>query len=197
MSTISQEQFGTNETGLTPFRRQYLQLKRQFTDALLLFRMGDFYETFDEDAKILSAELDIVLTGRDIGKGGQRIPMAGVPYHSLDAHLAKLVKKGYRVAICEQIGDPRASKGLVEREVTRVITPGTVVEPTMLDEKRNNYLIAIVPEWRRNGQELEAPSFGLAQIDVTTGEFGVTEIRHDQNGILGRELERQQPSRSV
>src|SRR5438105_1361561 len=101
----------------TPFRRQYLQLKQRYPDAILLFRMGDFYEAFDADAKTIAAELDIVLTGRDAARG-QRIPMAGVPYHSLDAHVAKLVKKGYRVAVCDQLSDPRASKGLVERDVT-------------------------------------------------------------------------------
>jgi len=181
-----------DDSSLTPFRRQYLQLKRRFNDAILLFRMGDFYETFDDDARILSAELDIVLTGRDIGKGGNRIPMAGVPHHSLDSHLAKLVKRGYRIAVCEQLTDPKTSKGLVERDVTRIVTPGTVIEPSMLDEKRNNFLVAVVPHLNR-GHSGSEPSYGLAYVDVSTGEFAATEIRRDESGVLLREIERLAP----
>jgi DNA mismatch repair protein MutS len=182
-----------DDSALTPLRRQYLQLKRRFSDAILLFRLGDFYEAFDEDARLISAELDIVLTGRDASRG-QRIPMAGIPYHSLDTHLARLVKKGYRVAVCEQLSDPKLSRGLVERDVTRIVTPGTVVEPTMLDDRRNNYLVAIVPELPRHGAADGALSFGLSYVDVTTGEFAATQLARDDIHTLDRELERLGPA---
>lgn len=174
----------TQHASLTPLRRQYLQLKRRYQDAILLFRLGDFYEAFDDDARIISSELDIVLTGRDVARG-QRIPMAGIPHHSLDTHLSRLIKKGYRVAVCEQLTDPRASKGLVERDVTRVVTPGTVVEPAMLDEKRNNYLVAIVSDGRH---------VGLSYADVSTGEFAATQLALDETQTLLRELERLDPA---
>ena len=106
----------------TPARRQYLRIKQQYPDALLLFRMGDFYETFDEDAKVVARELDITLTSREMGSG-QRFPLAGIPYHALDTYLARLITKGYKVAICEQTSDPATSKGLVDRAVVRVVTP--------------------------------------------------------------------------
>ena len=133
----------------TPVRRQYLRLHQQHPDAILLFRMGDFYETFDEDAKLVARELDIALTSREMGKG-ERVPLAGVPYHALDGYLARLIKKGYKVAICEQTSDPATSRGLVDREVVRVVTPGTVVEPALLEEGANNYLVSVVVcLWRR------------------------------------------------
>lgn len=169
---------------LTPLRRQYLQLKRRYRDVILLFRLGDFYEAFDNDARVVSSELGIVLTGRDVARG-QRIPMAGIPHHSLDTHLSRLIKKGYRVAVCEQLSDPRTSKGLVERDVTRVVTPGTVVEPALLDEKRNNYLAAVVSDGR---------SAGLSYADVSTGEFAATQLALDESQILRRELERLDPA---
>ena len=127
----------------TPVRRQYLGVKREHQDAILLFRMGDFYETFDDDARLLSRELEIALTSREFGKG-QRVPLAGIPYHSLESSLARLIKKGYRVAICEQEGDAATSKGIVDREVVRVVTPGTVIEDALLDRKANNYLAALL-----------------------------------------------------
>ncbi len=180
----------------TPFRRQYLQLKRRYSDAILLFRMGDFYEAFDDDAKTISAELDIVLTGRDASRG-QRIPMAGVPYHALDPYLAKLVKKGYRVAVCEQISDPRASKGLVDRDVTRIVTPGTIVESAMLEEKRNNFLAALVPGRSRGSNDGPSTTFGFSYVDVSTGEFSTTQITRDDARILERELERVGPAEII
>jgi DNA mismatch repair protein MutS len=180
----------------TPLRRQYLQLKRRYADTILLFRLGDFYEAFDDDAGIISSELDIVLTGRD-GPRGQRIPMAGVPYYSLDVHLAKLVKKGYRVAVCEQLSDPRTSKGLVDRDVTRIVTPGTLVEPAMLEEKRNNYLAALVPGRNRRAEDSGPSSFGFSYVDVSTGEFATTQIGRDEGHILERELERVSPTEIV
>ena len=111
----------------TPARRQYLRIKKEHQNAVLLFRMGDFYETFDDDARLISRELEIALTSREMAKG-QRIPLAGIPYHALEPYLARLIKKGYKVAICEQVSDPATSRGLVDREVVRVVTPGTVIE---------------------------------------------------------------------
>lgn len=173
---------------LTPLRRQYLELKKKFPEALLFFRLGDFYETFDDDAKIVSSELQIVLTGRDMGTGG-RVPMAGVPYHALETHLAKLMQHGYRVAVCEQMSEPQAGRGLVERQVTRVVTPGTVVEPTMLVDKRNNYLAVLVSDGRRAG---------LAYVDVSTAEFAVTQMAGpDLDRLMQQELTQLGPSEVV
>ena len=166
---------------MTPVRRQYLRIKKQFPDALLFFRMGDFYETFDDDARIAARELEIALTSREMGKG-QRIPLAGIPYHTLESYLARLIKKGYKVAICEQVSDPAASKGLVEREVVRVVTPGTVIEPSLLEQKANNYLAAVVVV----GEEV-----GLSYVDITTSEFATTQFPIAQ---LSLELARLNPS---
>jgi DNA mismatch repair protein MutS len=148
---------------LTPIRQQYLEIKRQYPNAILFFRLGDFYETFDEDAEITSRELDIVLTSRPVGNG-VRVPLAGIPYHAVDNYLARLIQKGYHVAICEQIGD-QPSKGIFPRQVVRVVTPGTVIEPNLLHEGTNNYLVSIVIE---NNQA------GISYADITTGEFAVT-----------------------
>ena len=150
----------------TPARRQYLRIKKEHPDAVLLFRMGDFFETFDDDARIVSRELEIALTSREMGRG-QRIPLAGIPYHALDPYLAKLIKKGYRVAICEQTSDPATSKGLVDREVVRVVTPGTVVEDSILEQKANNYLASVV---------VEGDEAGLAYVDITTSEFATSQF---------------------
>ena len=150
---------------ITPIRQQYLEIKRQVPDCILLFRLGDFYETFDQDAETTSRELDIVLTSRPIGKG-LRAPLAGIPYHALDNYLARLIEKGYHVAICEQIGDLPV-KGLFPRKVVRVVTPGTVVEPGMLPGDANNYLAALV---------IDDGRAGIAYVDITTGEFAVTEL---------------------
>ena len=150
----------------TPVRRQYLNVKREHEDEILLFRMGDFYETFDDDARVLSRELEIALTSREFGKG-QRVPLAGIPYHSLEGNLARLIKKGFRVAICEQVSDPATSKGIVDREVVRVVTPGTVIEDALLEQKANNYLAALV---------VEGDSAGLSWVDITTSEFATTQF---------------------
>jgi DNA mismatch repair protein MutS len=163
----------------TPIRKQYLQIKSQHPDAILFFRLGDFYETFDEDAKIAAKECDLVLTSRPVSKG-VRVPMAGVPYHAVDGYIARLIEKGYRVAIAEQVGEA-SGRGLVHREVTRVVTPGTVVEPALLDAKRANYLAAFVVERDRAG---------VAYADITTGEFATTQIPRDE---ADRELARLQP----
>jgi len=171
-------------SSLTPVRHQYLQIKRRYPDAIVLFRLGDFYETFDEDAKVVSKVCDIVLTSRPVGKG-QRVPLAGVPYHAVEGYIAKLIKAGYKVAIAEQIGDATV-RGLVPREVVRVVTPGTIVEPTMLPERRNNYLAALVVEERQGG---------LAYADITTGEFAATQITsQDIEQAVREELERLQPA---
>ncbi len=152
--------------GSTPIRQQYLRIKRKYPEAIVFFRLGDFYETFDEDARIASRELEIVLTSREMGKGN-RIPLAGIPYHALDNYLARLINRGYKVAICEQVTKPGETKGLVERDVVRVVTPGTVVEPGLLDSKANNYLTSLV---------LGEDEVGLAYVDITTSEFAATQI---------------------
>ena len=162
---------------MTPIRRQYLKIKGDHPDAILLFRMGDFYETFDDDAVLAAKELEITLTSRSMGKG-LRVPLAGVPVHSLDNYLFRLIKKGHKVAICEQVSDPATSKGLVDRDVVRIVTPGTVLESNLLDQKTNNYLAAV--------SELGGRA-GLAYIDITTGEFSATELPLQE---LPLELER-------
>ena len=123
----------------TPMMQQYFKVKEQYKDAILFFRLGDFYEMFFDDAEIASKELELVLTGRDCGQP-ERAPMCGIPYHAADSYIAKLVSKGYKVAVCEQTEDPASAKGIVTRDVIRVHTPGTVIESSMLDEDKNNYL---------------------------------------------------------
>ena len=126
---------------LTPMQRQYNEIKEANRDCILFFRLGDFYEMFNEDAKVAARELDLTLTSRDRSKPKEeQTPMCGVPYHSVDSYIARLVQKGYKVAICEQMSDPATTKGLVEREITRIVTPGTVTESCMLDENKNNYI---------------------------------------------------------
>ncbi|HEY0079542.1 MAG TPA: DNA mismatch repair protein MutS [Pyrinomonadaceae bacterium] len=169
----------------TPLRKQYLAIKRRHPDALLLFRIGDFYEAFDDDARLLARELGIVLTSKPMGRN-LRIPLAGVPYHSLERHLARLISRGHRVAICEQLTDApvkgEAGRGLIERDVVRVVTPGTVLEPGLLQSKVNNYLAAYTTDGKRAG---------IAYADVTTGDFHATEVERATS--IG-ELERIAPS---
>jgi DNA mismatch repair protein MutS len=175
----------------TPMRQQYLSIKSQHPDCILLFRLGDFYETFDDDAKTVARVCDVVLTSRPVGND-QRVPLAGVPYHAVDYYIAKLVESGYRVAIAEQISEP--GKGLVEREVRRVVTKGTVIEPGMLDERRNNYLVAVAMAPRGSAA-------GLAYCDITTGEFAATQIAggsaQEVEQRVGEELSRLQPSELI
>ncbi|MFC1990383.1 DNA mismatch repair protein MutS [Chloroflexota bacterium] len=168
----------------TPIRQQYLKIKRKYPQAIVFFRLGDFYETFDEDAKTVSKELEIVLTSREMGKG-HRVPLAGIPYHALDNYLARLVNRGYKVAICEQMTQPGETKGLVEREVIRVVTPGTIVEPSLLDSKTNNYLTSLV---------LGDEEVGIAYVDITTSEFATTQIPLRR---AHPELERLKPSEII
>lgn len=146
---------------------QYLQIKEQYPDTILFYRLGDFYETFFDDAKLAARELELTLTGREGGKSLGRVPMAGIPYHAAEGYIARLIERGYRVAICEQTEDPKATKGLVKRDVTRVITPGTLVEPRLLQEKQNNFLCAVA--YGKSG-------FGLAVSDLSTGEFAACEL---------------------
>ncbi len=166
---------------LTPSRQQYLDIKAQYPDAILFFRLGDFYEMFDDDAKTAAKELDLVLTSRPQGKN-QRTPMAGVPHHAAEGYIAKLINKGYKVALCEQVGT-EPIKGLMPREVVRVFTAGTVIEPGMLDAARNNYLTAVITDGERAG---------LAYADITTGEFATTQI--DGRRPLIEELARLAPA---
>ena len=165
---------------LTPMQRQYHEIKSRNRDCILFFRLGDFYEMFDDDAQIAARELDLTLTTRDRNKPKEeQTPMCGVPFHSVDAYIARLVAKGYKVAICEQMEDPATAKGLVQRDVTRIITPGTVTESCMLEESRNNYFAALCGFESR---------FGLAFCDISTGEFYVTVCATEDSAIseLGR-----------
>jgi len=168
----------------TPIRQQYLRIKKQYPEAIVLFRLGDFYETFDEDARITSRELEIVLTSREMGKGN-KVPLAGIPYHALDSYLAKLINRGYKVAICEQVTKPGETRGLVEREVVRLVTPGTVVEPSLLESKANNYLAGVV---------VGEGEVGLAFVDITTSEFATTQLPLSR---AVTELERLGPSEII
>jgi DNA mismatch repair protein MutS len=172
----------------TPMMQQYLKIKKKYPDAILFYRMGDFYEMFFDDAALAARELELTLTGRTAGKKG-RVPMAGIPYHAADSYIARLIAKGYKIAVCEQMEDPKKSKGMVKREVIRVITPGTVVDPGMLDAKKNNYLAALAGS---------GDACGIAFIDVTTGEFAVTEIAgSDRWEKIMDELARYQPAEII
>jgi len=170
---------------LSPLMEQYYREKQQYPDAILLFRVGDFYETFAEDAVIVSRDLNITLTSRQKDDAGNKIPLAGVPYHALETYLARLIKAGHKVAICDQVEDPKAAKGLVKREITRVVTPGTIIEPAMLEESCNNFLAAVVEEDGR---------IGLALVDVSTGEFLTTEIPAER---LPSELAKFRPAECI
>jgi len=171
----------------TPMRKQYLRIKKQYPETIVLFRLGDFYEAFDDDARTVAQVCDIVLTSRPVGND-QRVPLAGVPYHSVEGYIAKLIQAGHKVAIVEQVGEVPA-KGLVDREVMRIVTPGTVVEPSLLDERCNNYLAALVVDGRRAG---------LAYADITTGEFAATQLSGgDVAQLVSEELERLRPAEVV
>src|SRR5512141_2496863 len=145
---------------LTPLMKQYHDIKRQHLDAILLFRMGDFYEMFDQDAVTASRVLEIALTARNKSKGIET-PLCGFPYHAAEGYIAKLIRRGFKVAVCEQVEDPKLAKGLVKREVIRVVTPGTVLDANLLDAKDNNYLASVLP-----GPE----GFGVSFLDLSTGD---------------------------
>ena len=167
----------------SPMMQQYLRIKADHADKLLLYRMGDFYEFFYEDAKRAAVLLDLTLTARG-QSAGEPIPMAGVPFHAVEGYLAKLLQKGESVAICEQIGDPATSKGPVERKVTRIVTPGTITDEALLNEFQDNLLVAVHSE---NGKQ-----FGIASIDLTNGRFCVSEVAHE--ALLHSELQRLNPA---
>jgi DNA mismatch repair protein MutS len=173
----------------TPLLRQYHQLKAQHPDHILFFRCGDFYEMFHDDAKIGARVLGIALTSRGTDAQGRPIPLAGVPYHAVDSYLARMIRAGYKVAICEQMENPKYAKGVVRREVVRVVTPGTIVEENLLDNKSNNYLAAIV---MREG------AFGLAALEFSTGDFSIAEFRGSgAAGRLANEIGRLEPAEIV
>ena len=155
----------------SPMMQHYLDTKKQYSDCVLFYRLGDFYEMFYEDAETVSRELELTLTGKDCGQE-KRAPMAGIPYHAAEGYIAKLIEKGYKVAICEQVEDPKTAKGIVKREVVRVVTPGTVIESNLLEEKKNNYIMAIYKS---------GIYFGISVCDISTGEFLATQITEHNN----------------
>ena len=171
--------------GLSPMMVQYMETKKQYHDCILFYRLGDFYEMFFDDALTASRELEITLTGKECGLE-ERAPMCGVPYHAVDAYLSRLVQKGYKVAIAEQMEDPKLTKGLVKREVIRVVTPGTITSTSALDETKNNYLMGIV---------YLGDSMGVAVADITTGDFLVTEV--DSDRALYDEINKFSPSEII
>ncbi len=173
---------------ITPMMKQYMEIKKDYQDTILMYRLGDFYEMFYDDAVKASKELELVLTGRACGQG-ERAPMCGVPFHSVDSYIARLVSRGYKVAICEQTEDPATAKGIVKRDVVRIITPGTVIENTMLDESKNNYLASIV---------VMGDSVGMCFVDVSTGKLNLTSLekkKHDADII--NEVSRFAPSEII
>ncbi len=169
----------------TPMMKKYLETKEQYKDCILFYRLGDFYEMFFEDAKIASRELELTLTGKDCGMP-ERAPMCGVPYHAVDTYLNKLVSKGYKVAICEQVEDPKLAKGLVKREVVRIVTPGTNLDTQALDASKNNYLMSVI---------CMADHFGISVADITTGAFFVTEVENLRR--LMDEISRYEPAEII
>ena len=170
---------------LTPMMQHYMDTKKEYPDCILFYRLGDFYEMFFEDAKIVSKELEITLTGKSCGLE-ERAPMCGVPFHSVDGYLNRLVAKGYKVAICEQVEDPKTAKGMVKREVVRIVTPGTNIDMASLDETKNNYIMCVV---------YMGDKYGISISDVTTGDFFVTEV--DSERKLLDEMNRFSPSEIV
>lgn len=169
----------------TPMMKQYLEIKQNYRDSVLFFRLGDFYEMFFDDAILASRELEIALTGRDAG-GENKVPMCGIPYHAADTYIAKLIEKNHKVAICEQVEDPKSTRGLVRREVTRVITPGTILESKLLDDKKYNYIVSLA---------LDNGVYGLAAADISTGLFMCTRFNEDKDRTaLIDELTRLRPA---
>src|SRR5213594_341300 len=158
----------------TPAMRQYLDAKQQHRDAILLFRMGDFYEMFYEDALVAARALELTLTSRSKDSNGGGIPMCGVPFHAVDGYIARLVKKGFRVAICDQVEDPRKAKGIVKREVVRVVSPGTLTDANYLEAREPAFLMAIANGAPKKGAPSVEP-IGVALLDLSTGEFSAAE----------------------
>ena len=169
---------------LSPMMQQYFEIKEKNPNTILFFRLGDFYEMFYEDAKLASRELELTLTGRDCGQE-ERAPMCGIPFHSYESYVARLVAKGYKVAICEQMEDPALAKGLVKRDIIRVITPGTVLESSMLDETRNNFICSIC---------VDGAAAGICFADISTGELHATTLTDGNlSELLKNELSRYSP----
>ena len=172
----------------SPMMQNYLKTKEEYNDCILFYRLGDFYEMFFDDAITASRELELTLTGKDCGQE-ERAPMCGIPYHAAETYVARLISKGYKVAICEQLEDPKTAKGIVKRDVIRVVTPGTVIESNLLEEKKNNYIMAIY----KNGIY-----FGMSVCDLSTGDFRMTQIRDTNNfAMLMDEISRYSPSEIV
>ena len=183
-----EEEKGTDFKKFSPMMQHYLQTKEKYKDCVLFYRLGDFYEMFFDDAVNVSRELELTLTGKDCGQD-ERAPMCGIPYHAAENYIAKLIEKGYKVAICEQLEDPKLAKGIVKRDVIKVVTPGTVVESSLLEEKKNNYIMAIYKE---------GIYFRIAVCDISTGDFYATEIREENNfEKLLDEISRYNPSELV
>ena len=170
---------------LTPMMEQYFEIKNKYKDCILFYRLGDFYEMFYDDALVASKELEITLTGKNCGQE-ERAPMCGVPFHSCEPYISKLVERGYRVTICEQVEDPKAAKGIVKRDVIRVVTPGTNTMSQSLDESRNNYIMSVF---------CENDSFGVAVCDLSTGEFRTTQVEHQD--ALFDEMNKFEPSEII
>ena len=172
----------------SPMMQHYLQTKEEYKDCILFYRLGDFYEMFFDDAITTSRELELTLTGKDCGQA-ERAPMCGIPFHAAENYISRLIEKGYKVAICEQLEDPKQAKGIVKRDVIRVVTPGTVMESNLLDEKKNNYIMSIY----KNGIY-----YGLAICDLTTGDFKTTQIKNQNNFItLMDEISRFSPAEII
>src|SRR5687768_3375966 len=172
----------TEPAGATPAMRQYFDAKRQYRDAIVFFRMGDFYEMFYEDALTAARALELTLTSRSKDSTGGAIPMCGVPFHAADGYIARLVKKGFRVAVCEQMEDPKKAKGLVRREVVRVVSPGTLTDAGYLDAREPAFIMAVSPAQ-------PGPGYGVALLDLSTGEFTTAEyLGRDARQTLADEL---------
>ena len=185
---IEKEENQENLKKYSPMMQHYIETKEKYKDCILFYRLGDFYEMFFDDAINVSRELELTLTGKDCGQD-ERAPMCGIPYHAAENYIAKLIEKGYKVAICEQLEDPKLAKGIVKRDVIKVVTPGTVVESSLLEEKKNNYIMSIYKE---------GIYFGLAVCDISTGDFYSTEIKEENNfAKLIDEISRYNPSEII
>ena len=172
----------------SPMMQHYIATKAKYADCILCYRLGDFFEMFFEDAIMVSRDLELTLTGKDCGQN-ERAPMCGIPHHAIDSYIARLVEKGYKVAICEQLEDPSKAKGIVKRDVIKVITPGTQVEGSFIEDKKNNYIMSIYKE---------GMFFGIAVCDISTGDFYSTEIKEDNNfSKLLDEISRFNPSEII
>ncbi|MDR2932648.1 MAG: DNA mismatch repair protein MutS, partial [Oscillospiraceae bacterium] len=180
-----------DKTGLTPMMAQYMKIKEQHKDHLVFFRLGDFYEMFFDDAIIGSKELELTLTGRDCGLE-ERAPMCGVPHHSSEAYISRLIRKGYKVAVCEQMENPALAKGVVSREVVRVITPGTLMENNLLVEDTNNFLCCVFLDSGAFGEAF-GEAFGLVFADISTGEMNLIDLEKGGDDAVISELARYMP----